>query len=96
MLTMTTNESRRRRGRSRTPRRLVRTLLWFALVAMMSRAVRGEEEESAVEHVMETYDENADELLDAEETSELVEAFARRLSGGGAHAGSNGPIRALP
>jgi zinc transporter 1/2/3 len=87
MLTMTTNEFRRRRGRSRTPRRLVRTLLWFALVAMMSRAVRGEEEESAVEHVMETYDENADGLLDEEETSELVEAFVRRLSGGGAHAG---------
>lgn len=82
---MMTNERRRRR--SRAPRRLVRTLLCFALVAMMSRAVRGEEDESAVEHVMETYDENADELLDADETSELVEAFVNRLSGGAAHAG---------
>ena len=86
--TMVRESRRRRRAMASKP------LRWWCLavvvLASVVRVARGEEEESAAAHVIETYDANADEVLDADETSALVEAFARRTTSSGSGGGHEG------
>lgn len=73
-------------------RRFARQFVVFlalALVALAPRLARADE--SAVEHVMETYDEDGDALVNATELSELFEALAARVGDGcGAAAAHDG------
>ena len=59
--------------------------------ALLARADAGEE--TAVDHIIEVYDEDANGLIDASELSELFERFAARVgdgAGASAHAGHAG------
>ena len=87
---MVREQCRRRRSvvwsRARAIAIAVACLLLATTVATVARA---DGDETAADHMIETWDENKDNLLDAEETSELMEAIVNRLAGksGGSHAG---------
>lgn len=97
MTTMTTTvtTTERRRCRRRRHHRWGWCLLALVFV-LVTTVARGDEddhdhdEESASAHVIETYDANADELLDADETSALVEAFASRTTAASGDSGHDG------
>lgn len=87
---MTVREQCRRRrsvvwSRARAIAIAVACLLLATTVATVARA---DGDEAAADHMIETWDEDGDELLNAEETSELMEAIVNRLAGkSGSHAG---------
>ena len=87
---MTVRETRRRRrsvvwSRARAIAIAVACLLLATTVATVARA---DGDEEPAEHMIETWDEDGDRKLNAEETSELMEAIVNRLAGkSGSHAG---------